>query len=222
MIISWFYILNSTTLNSIKISEIYPLFPSTVAKIILDLDFDVFKNEIDNLKYDKITSNGSSNILITEDRKILNNFPKEKEIFLECFNEFKRNILKQDSCDFQITTSWAIKSLKESYGQYHKHCNSVYSGVFYFDDSNVAIEFDCENIIPYQIMLPNPSEWNIHNSKIWKFFPQKNMLLFFPSYMRHRITENNSENDRTSLAFNMFPVGKIGEKDSVMNLKLID
>lgn len=203
-------------------SDIHPLFPSTIARVIVDDDFSDFKKRINNLKYESISSQGSDGLLISENRKILNDFPVEKNIFLDYFNQFKMEVLGYHSTEFKITTSWATKSRKKSYGQFHKHCNSVYSGVFYFDDSKVPIEFDCENIIPYQFMLPDPVEWNIHNARVWQFFPKKNMLLFFPSYMRHRIADNDFENDRMSVVFNMFPVGKIGERDSSATIDILD
>ena len=42
----------------------------------------------------------------------------------------------------------------------------------------------------------------------------ENILLFFPSYLKHKVAMNNSDKDRRSLAFNIVPVGFYGDADS--------
>ena len=44
------------------------------------------------------------------------------------------------------------------------------------------------------------------------------MIIFFPSDIQHKIAENKTNKDRYSLAFNFYPVGNIGVRDS--NVKL--
>jgi len=48
----------------------------------------------------------------------------------------------------------------------------------------------------------------------WKLNPKKNMLVFFPSYLYHKIEKNTSDEVRHSLAFNIMPDGATGKVDS--------
>ena len=57
-----------------------------------------------------------------------------------------------------------------------------------------------------------PREWNIMNSCSWNISPEKNLLIFFPSYLEHRIINNRGK--RKSLAFNIVPIGEYGTGDS--------
>ena len=69
--------------------------------------------------------------------------------------------------------------------------------------------------IEFQILADNTNNYNCTNIQI---FPQKNLLILFPSYLYHKITYNNSDKARYSLAFNISPVGKIGCDDSCIVL----
>jgi len=201
--------------------EIYPLFPSTVLKLIIDDDFSDFEKKVKEIDFQSIGSDGSYGQEISIDRYILNKFPREKEIFLEVFNHYyKNNIMKAYEDKFEITTSWVTKSIRGSYGQFHQHSNSMYSGVFYFEDANTPIEFESYNLAPRQLSLTEPKEWNIWNSKTWDFLPKKNQLLIFPSYLYHKIGRNYKDPERVSVAFNLFPTGKIGNMDSTVNLQI--
>ena len=58
---------------------------------------------------------------------------------------------------------------------------------------------------------------NNYNAKEYLVTPQKNMLLFFPSYLWHTILNNHSDKPRYSLAFNLIPLGQYGSGDSTYN-----
>ena len=67
------------------------------------------------------------------------------------------------------------------------------------------------------LIVPDKSDYNIHNSNDWNIKPEKNMVLFFPSYLEHAILDNRSKKSRHSLAFNIVPMGKYGNGDSTYN-----
>ena len=54
-----------------------------------------------------------------------------------------------------------------------------------------------------------------------KIMPNKNMLVLFPSYLKHKILTHESNIPRYSLAFNIVPVGHYGVGDSQYNTKWI-
>ena len=88
--------------------------------------------------------------------------------------------------------------------------------MFYFDDvSGGNIEFTTAN---NSFQLNAPSEVNILNLRNFFITPRKNLLLIFPSYLLHRVAENDSEQIRYSIAFNIFPTGSIFAGDSSITL----
>ena len=180
----------------------------------------VFSTPIGVLRVDEDLShlnNGSDNT------KLLNSFPKEKNILMSYFNYYKNNVLKLENQEFQLTTSW-LTTLEpgEDSGDYHYHANSLYSGVFYFDSFNAEeggeIEFKNPYDSPYE--LKPYTEINLYNAPEVRINPEKNMLVIFPSRLYHKILTNRSGRTRNSLAFNFFPIGHFGGLDSEINLRV--
>ena len=46
------------------------------------------------------------------------------------------------------------------------------------------------------------------------FNPSPKLLLLFPSYLRHQVLVHDNDKPRSSLAFNVVPLGHWGEHDS--------
>lgn len=198
--------------------DIFPLFSSVVSATIIENDLSFFKESIKNLKYHKTNNYNSSLTSATNNQEILGEFTDAKEIVLNNFNKFKNDVLRLESTDFRITTSWATKTETTGYCQSHNHKNSFYSCVLYLDDYNDGGELVFENtgVRPDPFMLNDPVEWNIYNFETFKIKPQKNLIVFFPSYLRHYTTQHYGSNDRYSVAVNFFPTGKIGYGDSYL------
>lgn len=208
--------------------NLYPMFSTPMGVIEIGNDiFDKEKllekcvfndtHEDANGSYSTLTENGESKTV-----DILSHFPEEKEILMSYFNSFKNDGLKLSTTDFVITTSWVTKIVPGGYSQSHCHKNSVFSAIFYFDDvPSGKIAFQSINIHNDSMLLNNPDEWTPFTGKEWVYPPEKNNMLIFPSSVYHRVTTNNSEQDRYSLAINFFPTGKIGYSDSYINFETI-
>lgn len=200
--------------------DIFPLFPSTV--FVSTVEGDLFFDQLKNENYHK---SDVDNLHVTRDKKILNRYPDLKLILLERFNNIAIDILKYESTKFDITTSWLSKVVKNSESQYHSHQNCFYAGVLYFQDFGDSedignFEIDEMGLIPQTISPSPPTEYNIYNSPWWNFKPRKNMVIFFPSYLKHRIGKHKLDEPRYSLAFNIMPCGKFGFGDSSISLEL--
>lgn len=199
--------------------DIFPLFASNLVVIDLKEDLEKFSSEVIKTEFYTTFGAESKNSQSSIDVKILNRHPKIKKIILDNFKNYNKEILKLN-CEFVISTSWVTKVVKNSYSQIHCHKNSFYSGVLYFGDysseSSGKIEFNTP-LLPFTDFLIIPEEFNIFNSLIWNLPPQKNRLIFFPSYLQHRITEHSDMNVRYSLAFNIVPKGKYGRADSFLD-----
>ena len=196
--------------------EILPLFssPLCVSTIEENLD-DVFKS-IKKLKYISANNYGT---YTSETRDVLSKFPSLKNSLLNEFNDYKNSCLYYEDTEFFITTSWVTKCKPNSSSHKHNHQNSLYSGVLYFQEGEdfAGIRFSNENIIPQQILLKEPTEWNLLNSSSWVIKPSPNQVVIFPSYLYHEVTFHGASEDRYSLAFNLFPKGPLGKSDSLLN-----
>ena len=89
----------------------------------------------------------------------------------------------------------------------------MFSGVLYLqvDDNSGDIAFQDYTDLRY---LLDKKEFNIYNSRSWIFKPVNGLLLIFPSEMHHKVLKNESHIIRKSIAFNLYPVGHIYQKDS--------
>ncbi len=190
-----------------KIIDSFPT-PVVINHIEEELD-DLFPSNIDSII--KAISNNQEGQYASEDLRVLDKHPRIKNIFL---NKFKEIPLNYDN-DFRITTSWYTKLEKNLYSHFHNHKNSFWSGVYYPQDSTGDIEFKS----PLQTLtsfLIVPSEYNQYNTGGMFVRPEKNMIVFFPSYLEHRIRCHKDEKPRYSLAFNIVPIGSYGMGDSLL------
>jgi len=204
-----------------KTIDVIPLFPSPLGIFNVEEDCSGLKKIITNYEFVRADESSSDKSYITTDLNILENFSKEKDIIIKYFNIYKNELFKLEDQNFQMTTSWGTKTEPEGYSQFHNHQNCVYSGVFYFDEiPGGNLEFESYGIYPRQIILNDPTEWGVFNSRSWILPAKQNLLVFFPSYLYHRITKNTSSKSRYSLSFNFFPIGSFGVNDSSITVYL--
>jgi uncharacterized protein (TIGR02466 family) len=196
-----------------------PIYTSKVAPIS-------FKsiNYISNLTFEKMPNNNgfiTSNVTLLDDPNCL----EIKNKILNSFDDYVYNVLKiKPEIEFYITTSWAVKFLPGGSAKEHTHSNSLFSGVLYLkaaeDTGQIAFH-------KYQKYLDISSttlnlgftEWNIFNSDKWSITPNENQIIIFPSNVTHSVEINNSNDDRISIAFNMFVKGKFGDRESYLSIK---
>ena len=197
-------------------SHTLPLFPTVVQKIVVDYDFKELKETVQSLEYRDIETDLPNPPQVSHDFYLLDKHQKEKSLFKDIFDRhYKEDVFQYHNTDFKITTSWSTKTGQGAYGgHYHRHKNCMFCGVFYFDNLKTPIIFNGQNIIDEDILVNEPTSWNVYNSREIKIFPTANTLYLFPSYLQHRIGKNEEDQVRYSLAFNLFPVGVFGKLDS--------
>lgn len=198
---------------------VFPLFPSTLGVNRITEDLSNLSS-IKQLEFYNTEVPGSEQAYRSPDNDLFKNYQKESDIILKYFNAFKNDVLKLQTTNFKISTSWATKCLKNSSSQYHTHKNCAFSGVLYLDavSKGGELEFDNFGLHPGSFLLNEPTEWNMYNFERFLIQPDKNLVVFFPSYLRHRINRHLQEEPRYSIAFNFVPVGNIGSGDSSVTL----
>ena len=152
---------------------------------------------------------------ISKSLYVLDSLDNIKKIILDKFLNINKTYFKYDN-DFKITTSWFTKSIKNNIGDFHNHGNNFYSGIYYIDVDDDTGDIEFSDFTPSSFDL-NTTEFNIDNSKSWRVKPENDLIIFFPSEMYHKIHLNKSEKNRYSLAFNIFPIGKIGWSDNIID-----
>jgi uncharacterized protein (TIGR02466 family) len=206
--------------------EVLPVFPSVVSATKIVEDISALWNLSDSIEYNLSDADDTQSVYASKNLHLLETLPDIKKIILDYFYSFKNTVLKLDATNFEITTSWMTKTEPNGFCQYHRHRNSYYSGVLYSSKTNSIdsgnLMFTDDGIKQDSMLINTPSEWNILNSNRIVIEPDANLMIFFPSALRHRISRYTGTENRYSLAFNLFPVGNLGKGDSSIKLELIN
>lgn len=171
--------------------------------------------------FENVSKNANKN-LTTNNKLVLEgvDFVNLKKFIKECIDEYFYNILQvKKDINIYITQSWLNFNTKGTSHHTHFHSNSVISGVFYFTDDNVPIEFETSYLKFGNISL-NYEGFNDVNYETFNFSTGKGILILFPSTLKHSVKENDSENTRISLSLNTFVSGKLGEHNNLTQLTL--
>jgi uncharacterized protein (TIGR02466 family) len=200
--------------------KIIPAFPSVIGATHIKQDISAIWNDIDNIEFSKSTGDNTAGF-VSKKMRLLNEYPEIKKILFDEFNKFKDECLKLKDTNFNITTSWMTMTPTRGFCQHHHHKNSYYSAVLYEKPTN---DIDSGNLIlirpTLSTLLPNePEEHTILNSDQIIIEPDTNLIVFFPSYLYHRINMYTGKENRYSIAFNLFPVGELNHGDSSLELE---
>ena len=189
--------------------EITPLFSKPLAMTTLVLSDDEY-NKIDEVFNNCNVSIRSKNLKVLEDHKL--KFLRDD--IERVVNDYWLNTLMYDT-KLELTTSWFTSLTKGQNTDWHKHTNSMLSGIFYFGDHFTKITYkDFNRMHSYDL---EPKEYNIYNSDNWHIKPFKGLLTLFPSEVYHKIQETDLK--RTSMAFNLIPTGTYGTGDSIVKVR---
>lgn len=133
----------------------------------------------------------------------------------ECLTELKQFVVESvdaahKQCglggELKLTQSWANVNRQHSYHEQHHHCPNIWSGVYYVQaqDNDATICFMNSNILnsswPYNAVKVHQNDLN-SSQTICRV--NTGMLLVFPSYLQHRVSQQLSDTERVSIAFNM-------------------
>ncbi len=196
--------------------SILPLFSTPIyyADINIDLiHLDKKLNEIEYQKYDKASGSGSVCQKILLDRY----FSKVRKEIERHLNTFLYEELSFDQGKIKHLCSWINLHEPGEASHDHIHANSLFSGVLYLDipdsDSGDLILVHSDELPSFKtstidVQMKN---YNLYNSKTWRFKPRNNLLIIFPSHLRHKTDPNLSNKNRYSLAFNYFLEGRLGK-----------
>ena len=156
----------------------------------------------------------------TGSRRVLEKYPKTKEILLNIFTSLAEEVIGYKKREYAITTSWFTWCNRGEGSQLHCHKNSFWSCVYYYQaeygEGSGGITFENPNssLFDYFFEKSDIAKPNHINAMSCAVAPSPNLLLIFPSYLQHKILKHNSDKPRSSLAFNIIPLGRWGNGDS--------
>ena len=89
------------------------------------------------------------------------------------------------------------------------------SGVLYLktNDASGDLVFhrDLLSLVPFPPALDlDVDSFNLYNCKSWGYKPKTNDICLFPSVVMHSVDPNESDEERASLAFNVYVRGDFG------------
>ena len=105
-----------------------------------------------------------------------------------------------------IVNAWANINRHKNFNTPHIHAASFVSGVYYVKGTPDAGNIQFMSPLTTQVALEYPvdgiEKYTGFNSTGWCHAPAPGKLLLFPSWLWHYVEENNSNEDRISIAFN--------------------
>lgn len=195
------------------------IFPVPIYQTILNREFTTeeinFCNDLEKRKND-LNFTSSNNYILDEKP-----FAKLKdELFLRVENYFERIVTPKYNVSPYITQSWINWTDTNESHHMHAHSNSIISGVLYLnaDKKYDSIKFHKHN--NYQTLKFPTSNYHVFNSQSWTFPVHTGEIILFPSYLSHEVSQKIGDNLRTSLSFNTYVKGTIGEKMELTELIL--
>ena len=129
---------------------------------------------------------------------------------------YKNNILQvANDIELYITNSWLMKHDKGHYAHEHSHANSIISGIYYIEvpkmSGNLIFHKASNNIsnVMSPVIALKYKKYNDYNSEEYAVKVKNNLLVLFPSNLRHSVPVSLSENPRYCIAFNTFLKGDL-------------
>jgi hypothetical protein len=81
------------------------------------------------------------------------------------------------------------------------------------DSGDIVFSRDVLSLVPFPPALDlDMDSFNIYNCKSWGHKPKTNDICLFPSVVSHSVEPNYSDEERWSLAFNVFARGNLGRE----------
>jgi len=174
------------------------------------------------LKTLEVRENKGNNFLTT--RKDIMNDESMKDFKHWCLlnvNAFAKQLGASERTSFYITQSWMNKNPPHSYHHTHMHPNSIFSCIYYVDGDTCPTYFyryDDRTSFGNFAFYENDKGSNAFTATKAGVMNEVGRLVIFPSSMVHDVDNNKSDRDRTTISFNTFIKGEMGEPENSNHL----
>jgi uncharacterized protein (TIGR02466 family) len=190
---------------------VYPLFS---APVYVNNVGELALPDVKRLEY----ATGAYPFLTTVDKRVLHRpeFKGVHDVVMREIDSYTREVLAVNrSIEFYVTDSWINIYRRGELTGPHTHNNSLISGVLYLKvnetSGDLVFQRDILSLVPFPPSLDLDMDFfNLYNCKSWAHKPKTNDICLFPSVLMHAADPNESDEERWSLAFNVFVRGNIG------------
>lgn len=123
----------------------------------------------------------------------------------ETIEQVSAELMIDPKCKTVVSDCWANINSPGSYNRKHTHFNSMLSGVYYpsVPENSGEIVFTDPRIQAYVITLPVTRKTGFTSRRIRRT-PSEGEFILFPSWLEHSVEMNKSDEERVSVAFNVF------------------
>ena len=127
------------------------------------------------------------------------------EFIDDTMQRIKKIISASDDLDFTVTNCWININGFGARNAVHSHGNAHFSGVYYVEVPYASgeIEFKDPNTYLREAHSFGYKRIDVMNCTALRYSPVSGLLLIFPGYLPHEVLENQSENERVSVSFNV-------------------
>ena len=195
--------------------QVHSLFPTPIFQSEIPLK-EGWLEHVKTLDYDRTAMD---NGYISRDRDIFSH-PELRSLKHEVSDAVRYFAYGQlKVCDYvyiDVCRAWGIKHMPNDWAQNHCHMNSIFSGIYYLDvtehSGDLVIEKGQHSTNCFMTTLtPDVNYFNQYTQQSWRLKPETGMLVVFPSQIIHNVEKNLTQNERYSIAFDVFVRGKFGE-----------
>jgi uncharacterized protein (TIGR02466 family) len=190
-----------------------PVYLSSDKYEISEKENECFKNVEANLNLLNYTSE-NHNFLEKEELKGL------KEFVLKHIYNYHHNLMGFNKrAEIYITQSWLTITKPGEGHHLHRHPNSIYSGVYYLTKEHTQTQFHSPTKLSQQVTFRKERSTPYLEENLIVNATQGNLIIF-PSNLAHDVKPNPSEKIRTTLSFNTWFKGEVGDHERLDYLKL--
>jgi uncharacterized protein (TIGR02466 family) len=186
------------------IKQLFPtlIFEKLITDPVLSLVQEQMDTALSNEKFIKITELEHPRIgnffgtggIINLDNNFIedNNLYIFKNVITESVLEYFKEV--KTPSKVIIKDSWVTKFLPGDTAQVHDHRSDVLSGVYYIKATGNEGNLRLINPLTYDKFVVDLN---------FEITPITGKLILFPGWLKHQVLQNNSNNERISLAFNL-------------------
>jgi uncharacterized protein (TIGR02466 family) len=179
-----------------------PIYIDSISGNQLTVVQNEIKNVVNNYQFDDPWNNERIKISggnFTDNQLV--NLDQFKLSLSDMVGKYLKMIDEKDYVSYSMEESWITKSTKYSYAHIHNHSNFDISGVYYYKTNTMDGNLFFENPITECIAS------KIGRKKFLKdtisYQPEVGKFILFPSWLKHGVDTNTTDNERISLSFNL-------------------
>lgn len=133
------------------------------------------------------------------------NIPLFQKALSDAMQAIAKQIGIRPNMSMIVNGCWANVNHRGSYNRLHTHPDSMFSGAYYLKTPEGCGRFVAHDPRPQASCITLPIERHTPlTSPAYNHLPQQGEFVIFPSWMPHHVEENQSDEERISVAFNLF------------------